>query len=112
MAYESDYYTTAYLVLEGVDKGMIPDAASEFTIALVGIMGKAGVGKTIVKLPFKSLFASEDSETQYGGESSVPVDVTGGPKTSPASSTQAAGTTPKPTSAGGPSMPMLPKSTY
>ena len=115
MPYESDYYTSSYLVLEGSPKPMIPSANTSevFTIESPPLSDLTAAVVAVIQKPilFPALFAPVPPEspaekpskkataaqtgTQKGKIPSE--DITGGPKGAPTTTTKAAGTTPMPT---------------
>jgi len=119
MPYESDYYTSSYLVLEGSPKPMIPSANTSevFTIESPPLSDLAAAVVAVIQKPilFPALFVPVPPEspakpveenrgkkataaqrgTQKGKIPSE--DITGGPKGAPTTTTKAAGTTPMPT---------------
>jgi hypothetical protein len=125
MPYESDYYTSSYLVLEGRPKPMIPSAntseifiieappISDLSAAIVAVIQKPilfpdlfewappplPIGDLALTLPSedpRSTGATPGARKAKKG-TSKPVDLTGGPKGVPTTTTKAAGTTPMPT---------------
>ena len=125
MPYESDYYTSSYLVLEGSPKPMIPSANTSevFTIESPPLSDLAAAVVAVIQKPilFPALFVTAPPSVPIGDlaptlpsedprltgatpgarkakkGTSKPTDLTGGPKGAPTSTTTAASTTPMPT---------------